>query len=657
MSFRLLRTSGRWATGITAATAAAATTTTLYWNANSSSKAEENLFVPSLQATVRLVRLAGTCAMMWSDYQLMPLVASLHQWRRRWKRSTHPDNDTQHQQKEQEGKLRKHWEDQCDMRQNELADAQEVYTTNSNNNKHTTIEERVLAKRHEKQIMQQAAERLAEAEEQLSLLSNNIEDGGAGGRNIRKAAHQQAADRLLKLCQTNGGVYIKVGQHLANLDYLIPTEYITTLSALYDNNPVTPFPDVCRVIQQDLGAHPLELFATFDPVPIASASLAQVHVATTRQGHKLAVKVQHCGLRETSRGDLLNLVTAVRLAERWIPDFSLGWLADEIAPHLPKELDFVNEGRNAEKAQANWQSFQNNYFTTGSRLRCVIPKIFWELSSPRVLTMAFEEGFKATDVARIDEAGLNRHDVSTLIASVFASQIFHSGHVHCDPHEANVLLRQENGKPVLVLVDHGLYQTLDIEFRRHYARLWKSLMLADLKGIANACHGLGIENDSAYRLFAGILLARPFDELVERSRNGGSLGRGGNGNGNPESSRSDQAIIQGYAQRFLPNIISLLSVVPRPMLLLLKMNDCLRHVDGALGSPANTLIVTGRFAAGFLYQDSLCQLRKNKQHQSPFSFLGWLFYGIDRWRLWWDHVRLLSRISLYELGLWIQTMR
>lgn len=179
------------------------------------------------------------------------------------------------------------------------------------------------------------------------------------------------------------------------------------------------------MVQEDLGMDPDEAFDRFDPEPIASASLAQVHVAYERgTGRKLAVKVQHRGLRETSAGDLYNLITVVRLAERLFPDFSYGWLADEIAPHLPKELDFCNEGKNAERAALNLQR-------TG--LACIVPKIKWEHTSSRVLTMDFEEGFKATEVEKIDQAGMRRRDVAHLISSVFASQVFslEDGFVHC----------------------------------------------------------------------------------------------------------------------------------------------------------------------------------------------------------------------------------
>lgn len=552
-----------------------------------------DLVFPTIQASSRFIRLSGVCILMAVDYKTAGL----------WNRSSPRAEDEQSRE-------RTAWEEQYSKRKQEFESAQEKYSTNDRSGS-TNIQDRVLAKRKEKLAMQNAADRLAEAEQHLADL----------GSSAMSIVHTKAAQRLLDLCRVNRGVYIKVGQHLANLDYLIPAEYIFTLSALFDDNPVTPYEDVCRVIEEDLGATPESLFDDFDPVPIASASLAQVHVAY-KNGEKLAVKVQHRGLRETSQGDIFGLVTAVRTAERIFSDFSFGWIADEIAPNLPKELDFRSEGRNAEKAAEHIR-------TTG--LRCVIPAVLWDMTSPRVLTMAFEEGYKATDVASIEKAGLKKHDVAKLISSVFASQVFESGHVHCDPHEANVLLRAENGKPVMVLVDHGLYKTLDVDFRRHYSALWMSLMLADLVGIKTACRGLGIEDGEAHQLFAAILTARPFDEIVERSNDGGSLRR----RPNPDS-RSDQAIIRGYAQRFLPNIIALLATIPREMLMLLKMNDCLRHIDYALGSPANTLLVTGYYASRALYHDSLA------------SSTSW----VDRCRAWWWYCRVTLRIQIHETSLW-----
>ena len=172
--------------------------------------------------------------------------------------------------------------------------------------------------------------------------------------------------------------------------------------------------------------------------------------------------------------------------ESLFEEFSWGWLVDEIAPQLHRELDFVNEAKNAEKCSNHFQK---------AGLDCIVPDIQWNYTTPRVLGMNFEEGFKANDVQSIRKAGLKTSDVAKLISSVFQYQVFITGFVHCDPHPANVLLREhptKKGKPQIVLVDHGLYKQLDDDFRLNYAVLWKSIMMADIKGIQVSCKEFGI---------------------------------------------------------------------------------------------------------------------------------------------------------------------
>jgi aarF domain-containing kinase len=521
--------------------------------------------------------------------------------------------------------------------------AQEQYTTNSH--PELTPEERVWVKRDEKEIMQRAAERLAELETTTTTTAAHHHlsppEGGVVQHQQQKRRrrrrqhiiHQRAAQRLLELCQQNRGVYIKVGQHLANLDYLLPVEYITTLSVLFDDNPVTCYEDVCAVITEDLGCHPDELFASFDPVPIASASLAQVHVAYEKQtGRKLAVKVQHRGLKGTATDDVQNLVFAVQVAERFLSDFTFAWLAEEIAPNVPKELDFYNEGLNGERAA--------RHLHDNTHLDCVVPAIVWDKTSARVLTMEYEEGIKASDPARLKAAGLDPADLSNLVASVFASQIFDAGFVHCDPHEGNLLFRKNKvtGKAQLVLIDHGLYRELDPTFRRDYACLWKSLLIADIKGIYRACQNLGVKDIMAdgdtYRLFAGVLTARPFDEVVERSKQRNSLPAQSSAASLRRRSASDHIMIRGYAQKYLGEIIALLDHIPRAMLMLLKTNDCLRHIDHLLGTPPlHTLLVTGEYATAAVYRSTY-----HEKWQDQFQF--WLSYALVMTRLQWQKVAL-----------------
>lgn len=207
----------------------------------------------------------------------------------------------------------------------------------------------------------------------------------------------------------------------------------------------------------------------------------------------------------------------------------------------------------------------------------------------------------------------------------------------------------------MVLVDHGLYKQIDDDFRIRYAQLWKSLMLADLRGIKESCKSLGVDKMvrvslpqfhhqhpatymfsltmimGQYTLLAAMLTSRPYDEMMERAKTG-SLAA----NVSATNSKSDKAMIQGYAQHFLKDIFVILGSLPRQMLLLLKMNDCLRHIDYKLGSPANTLVVAGKHASAAVFED---RIQKSKSWQ-------------DKFAAWFEYLQVLVRIHIHDVGVW-----
>ena len=351
----------------------------------SSSNNNVNLLIPTQEASVRVLTLLRTAVLMVMDYEVAKYKPKLL--------------DTPHKKEDLE---RETLEVSMEVKQRELESAQIAYARGSTTDSDgMSPDDRRTLKENQKRLMNQAATELAEMEEKLGTME---------GVSAKSQLHRKAARRLLDLCRQNGGVYIKVGQHLANLDYLIPQEYTEVLSSLFDDTPRSSYNDVCKVIEEELGGQVEDIFDGFAKEPIASASLAQVHVAYDKKtGKKLAVKVQHRGLRETSVGDIFAVTKVVGVIDRMFENFTFGWIADEIAPHLPKELDFTREGRNAEKAA-------RNIAKTG--LPCVIPKVIWTKTAPRVLTMEFEEGFKVTDAAAIEKSGLNKQYVLTLVAAL-----------------------------------------------------------------------------------------------------------------------------------------------------------------------------------------------------------------------------------------------
>lgn len=399
------------------------------------------------------------------------------------------------------------------------------------------------------------------------------------------AVHEKCAERMLAMIRENQGVYVKLAQHLAQLDYLVPQEIVDAMKAMLDAAPRSSYDDVRQVIKEELGDTPENLFASFSPEPVASASLAQVHVAYDHAGNKLAVKVQHRGLRETSQGDIDAVSVLVRLVARLFPDFTYEWLVDEIAPNLPLELDFTHEAQNARRAA---RCFAGDP-------RVVVPRVHDRLTTKRVLTMDFEEGCNATDLASLDAMNLPHDEVAKLVSQVFTKMIFLDGFVHCDPHAANVLIRSRSGDrnntPQLVLLDHGLYKELDDEFRLEYARLWQALVLADAKSITDSCERLNAGRLAP--LLAAMLTNKPWNEIVNKKMN--SLRQTG--------TASEKAAIRGYAQKYMRQITEVLNRVPRQMLLLFKANDCLRHIDRALGAPVNSFCITAEACADARYRE------------------------------------------------------
>lgn len=408
-----------------------------------------DLIVPSLQALLRALRLLGTTGLIVLDYEWFKwqqkAIRFLQQANRNQNKdlnhnrrptTTTPtttaaplsktDNDHVDLSSMTKTQQQDYWEHEVKRRHDIFEKAQIAYTTPSSKQQQQEDSipkdmTRETLKKQQKQAMKEAAAAWMEAEEELKKI---------GGSHISQI-HTHAAERLVNLCRTNAGVYIKIGQHLANMDYLIPQEYIQVLGCLLDDAPTSSYESVSQVIQDDLGQSPEELFDNFDPTPIASASLAQVHVAYDKTtGRKLAVKVQHKGLRETCRGDLLALTTVVHALEFFLEDFNFGWIADEIAPQLPLELDFQNEGKNSERAARFLQQRQH------TNNDVVVPKVLWNHTSSRVLCMEFEEGFRATNVDMIRSSGMSPRDAAQLISRVFHSQVFLDAFVHCDPHPA-----------------------------------------------------------------------------------------------------------------------------------------------------------------------------------------------------------------------------
>ncbi|WAR18693.1 ADCK1-like protein [Mya arenaria] len=301
----------------------------------------------------------------------------------------------------------------------------------------------------------------------------NIDPNSKEYQNTKSEVHTRSAVRLRNMCCANGGAFIKVGQHLATLDYLLPEEYTQTLQVLHSDAPQSPIEDLLRVFEEEIGKKVEDMFEYFSPEPLGTASLAQVHKAVTKDGRVLAVKIQHPKVKAHSYVDIKTMEFLIHRVAWVFPDFQYVWLAEETKKNLPKELDFMREGEHCERVEKMFAKF--------SFLK--VPKIYWEFSSGRVLTMEYCEGGKVNDLEYMQKHNIDVNEVSRDLGKLYSEMIFVNGYVHCDPHPGNVLVNKTNQGTQIVLLDHGLYQTLTDDFRINYGKLWMCLIQADLPGI------------------------------------------------------------------------------------------------------------------------------------------------------------------------------
>ncbi|XP_053143339.1 aarF domain-containing protein kinase 1 isoform X3 [Hemicordylus capensis] len=426
--------------------------------------------------------------------------------------------------------------------------------------------------------------------------------------------HLRSAKRLRDLCCANRGTFIKVGQHLGALDYLLPEEYTHTLKVLHSQAPQSSMEEIEQVIREDLGKEIKELFVSFEDAPLGAASLAQVHKAVLQDGRTVAVKVQHPKVQAQSAKDILLMEILLVAVKQIFPDFEFMWLVEEAKKNLPLELDFLNEGRNAEKVAHMLKSFDF----------LKVPKIYWELSTRRVLLMEFMEGGQVNDKAYMERNCINVNEISRNLGKLYSEMIFVNGFVHCDPHPGNVLVRKcpTTGKTHIILLDHGLYQDLTDNFRLDYCQLWQALIKADVKRVQKYSRRLGAGD--LYPLFACMLTARSWESVnrgIDRS---------------PVTAKEDVEI-RSNAAAYLPQINKLLNNVPRQMLLLLKTNDLLRGIESALQTRAS--------ASSFLNM-SRCCIRAVSTYQRSKSIS---LYRKTQISL--SEALSLWQISLYELFL------
>ncbi|EGD91422.1 hypothetical protein H112_01226 [Trichophyton rubrum D6] len=446
---------------------------------------------------------------------------------------------------------------------------------------------------------------------------------------LLNACHQRCADRTLKVLEKNGSIFIKLGQHLSSLGYLLPLEWTTTFIPLQDQCPVSSFESVQEMFLRDTGHTIDEIFSSFDPMPIGAASLAQVHVAVLREtGQKVAVKVQHPTLQEWAPLDLSLTRFTFSSLKRVFPEYDLEWLAREMDFSLPQELDFQMEAENARVAR--------EYFSKRTNAPLIIPKVIW--AKKRLLVMEFISGHRPDDLEFLDSNNIDRDEVSASLAHIFNEMIFGDGApLHCDPHGGNIAICKNNTRKRgpnfdIVLYDHGLYRTIPKEMRINYAKLWLAVINADEKEMRKYAYEVAGVTDEEFPLFASAITGRDYTVLAQ------------NQVASSRSSEEKESITTALGDGMLQELVSLLGKVPRIMLLILKTNDLTRNLDENLHTrhgPVRTFLILAKYATCAVFSQEMELISQQGSIFWPPNFLRFL-------QAWVSYIRVEIKLEIYE---------
>ncbi|KAF9071747.1 ABC1 family-domain-containing protein [Rhodocollybia butyracea] len=484
--------------------------------------------------------------------------------------------------------------------------------------------------------------------------------------------HKRSASRVLRSLLANGGIFIKLGQHLGSL-IVLPKEWTTTMRPLQDQCEPSTYEAVDAMFRSDMRQSIDELFVEFDRKPVGVASLAQVHVARLREtGEKVAVKLQHPHLAEFADVDMEMVEVSLGWIKYWFPEFELTWLGEEMRINLPKEMDFVHEASNATITAREFEHVKTSLY---------IPKVI--TANKRVLIMEYIQGGRVDDLEYLAEKNIDRNKVAIELSRIFNRMVFINGWFHADPHPGNLLIRPADLRSEspynfeVVLLDHGQYFNLDDELRVNYSKFWLSLMApgspsvnADRRKYAKLVGNIGPD---LYPVFEAAMTGRAAMEGTWEERPSDSAPSFKRASGmmtvSPQSEEEMEAIRTAVVNQegLLVSVFDVLRRVPRRVLMVLKLNDLTRSLDHSLATTHSNIrifLVTAKFCLQSVWRSDQERLIDAMRSRGLLSF-GLL---LEYFKCWWRYERgytalvftetwLDSEANVYKLRDWLYGLR
>src|SRR6478672_719341 len=293
---------------------------------------------------------------------------------------------------------------------------------------------------------------------------------------------QRRAQWLVQTLLDLGPTFIKIGQALSTRADLLPLEYVQALGKLQDKVPEFSASEAIAIIEFELGNSIHTLYRDFDRFPLAAASLGQVHKARLHTGEDVIVKIQRPGLEKLFNLDFKVLHRLVRFCQRYLPwtkEYQLEAIYNEFFNLLYQEIDYIQEGKNADR-------FRQNFI---SHSHILVPQIYWRYTTTKVLTMQYLPGIKINDRQTLEACGLDVKQIVQLGIGCYLKQLLLDGFFQADPHPGNMAVSQEGN---LIIYDFGMMAELKSLAKDQMVRTFWAVLRKDTDEVTDTLIDMGL---------------------------------------------------------------------------------------------------------------------------------------------------------------------
>ncbi|WP_293145265.1 MULTISPECIES: AarF/ABC1/UbiB kinase family protein [unclassified Microcoleus] len=326
-----------------------------------------------------------------------------------------------------------------------------------------------------------------------------LQDNSAHTRRIR--AHW-LVNTLLDL----GPTFIKIGQSLSTRADLLPLEYVKELEQLQDRVPEFSSEEAIALVESELGKDIYALYRDFDPLPIAAASLGQVHKARLHTGEDVIVKVQRPGLERLFDLDVKAVRQVMRLCDRYLPGtrkYDLESLYHEFFKILYQEIDYVQEGKNSDRFSHNFQEYP----------QIIVPKVYWQYTTKKVLTLEYAPGIKVDDRISLEAIGVDITKLNQLGISCYLKQLLIDGFFQADPHPGNLAVTEDGS---LIFYDFGMMAEVKSLAKDEMVKTFFAVLRKDTDRVLDTLIAIGLVEQMPDMMPVRRLIAFLLDKFIDK---------------------------------------------------------------------------------------------------------------------------------------------